>query len=293
MPTSGSQIILCDLPVRFDTYECCSHACRYCFVNRKADIRNIKGGETAKSLESFILGNRNQDLAWCDWNIPLHFGGMSDPFQPIEREAKRTLEALRVFEKYKYPFVISTKNKLIAEEPYLSIIKNCNVVVQFSAACPQYDQIEKGASTFDERMDAVRKIAPFKRVIIRVQPYIPDLHDNIMASLKTFAGAGAYGITVEGMKYIKSVPGTIRVGNDMCYPAKLLRKKYAELRDECHKLGLRFYCAENRLRNMGDDLCCCGVDGLGWKTNTANVVHMINGGGARSQMGRKPKKPAN
>ncbi len=289
MPTSGSQIILCDLPVRFDTYEGCSHACRYCFVNRKVDIRNIKGGESAKSLESFILGNRNQDLAWCDWDIPLHFGGMSDPFQPIEREAKRTLEALRVFEKYQYPFVISTKNKLIAEEPYLSIIKNCNVVVQFSAACPQYDQIEKGASTFDERMDAVRKITPFKRVIIRVQPYIPDLHDKIMESLKTFAEAGAYGITIEGMKYIKAVPGTIRVGNDMCYPAKLLRKKYAEIRDECHALGLRFYCAENRLRNMGDDLCCCGVDGLGWKTNTANVVHMINGGGTFTE-GQKTQK---
>ena len=29
----GSQIILCNLPVRFDTYRGCSHGCRYCYAN--------------------------------------------------------------------------------------------------------------------------------------------------------------------------------------------------------------------------------------------------------------------
>lgn len=28
---------------------------------------------------------------------------------------------------------------------------------------------------------------------------------------------------------------------------------------------------------MGDDLCCCGVDGMGWKVNKGNVVHIIKG----------------
>lgn len=275
MPTTGSQVTLCDLPVRFDTYTGCSHACRYCFVNRKRDISTVGTGETANSLLSFIKGSRGGALSWCDWDIPIHFGGMSDPFQPIERTAKKTLEALQVLREYKYPFVISTKNKLIAEEPYLSIIKECNIVVQISAACPEYDAIEKGASTFAERMDAIKKISPYKRVIVRVQPYLPELQLSIMRSLKAFADAGAYGITIEGMKYIKAKAGTIRLGGDSVYPAKLLRAHYEVIKQKTHELGMRFYCAENRLRFMGDDLCCCGVDGMGWKTNTGNLVHMI------------------
>lgn len=275
MPNTGSQIGICDLPVRFDTYEGCSHACRYCFVNRKRDISQIGKGESAESLLRFIKGERTTLLSWCDWNIPIHFGGMSDPFQPVERTAKRTLAALKVLEQYHYPFVISTKNKMIAEEPYLSLIKNCNVVVQISAACPEYDQIEKGASTFAERVDAMRKISPYKRVIVRVQPYLPEMQLSVLKSLKQFADAGVYGITIEGMKYIKAKAGTIRIGGDGVYPAKLLREHFERIRNAVHALGMRFYCAENRLRTMGDDLCCCGIDGMGWQTNTCNLVHMI------------------
>lgn len=275
MPTTGSQITICDIPVRFDTYEGCSHACRYCFVNRKRDITQIKQGEGAGALRSFIEGKRTGVLNWCDWDIPIHFGGMSDPFQPIEREQHRTLDALKVFAETHYPFVVSTKNKLIAEEPYLSLIKQCNCVVQFSAVCPQYNSIERGASSFAERMEAAKAISPYKRVIIRIQPYLPELKQNVLNSLPIFADAGVYGVTVEGMKYITAKAGTVRICGDNCYPKQVLRRDFEELRERVHELGMRFYSAENRLRSMGDDLCCCGIDGLGWKTNTGNLVHML------------------
>lgn len=275
MPTTGSQITICDVPVRFDTYQGCSHACRYCFANRKRNIAQVGGGESAEALKRFIEGKRTGVLEWCDWNIPLHFGGMSDPFQPIEREQKRTLEALKVFAQTQYPFIVSTKNKLIAEEPYLSLIKKCNCVVQFSAVCPQYDTIEKGASTFRERMQAAAQISPYKRVIIRVQPYLPELKANVLQALSDFAAAGAYGITIEGMKYLTAKAGTVRIGGDNCYPKSVLESDFQEIKQKTHTLGMRFYCAENRLRSMGDDLCCCGIEGLGWQTNTGNLVHLL------------------
>ena len=42
----GSQIILCNLPVRFDTYRGCSHGCRYCFAQKKNDISHIERDES-------------------------------------------------------------------------------------------------------------------------------------------------------------------------------------------------------------------------------------------------------
>ena len=49
MTSCGSQVVLCDVPIRFDTYKGCSHACKYCFVQRKKDISDIDKGETAKA----------------------------------------------------------------------------------------------------------------------------------------------------------------------------------------------------------------------------------------------------
>lgn len=80
MPKCGSQVILCDVPIRFDTYEGCSHLCEYCFAQRKSSVfNNIKRGETVASLINFIKGQRLGDVSWCDWDIPLHWGGHVRP----------------------------------------------------------------------------------------------------------------------------------------------------------------------------------------------------------------------
>lgn len=276
MPKCGSQIILCDVPVRFDTYEGCGHACSYCFVSRKTDISKIKTGESIDSLRRFINGERGADTQWCDWNIPLHWGGMSDPFQPVEKIRRRSIEALEVFAETGYPFIVSTKSALIAEEPYLSLLNRCNCVVQFSVASPQYDKVERGAASYEERIRAASLIAPHKRVIFRVQPYIPGIFRDVVKGLKRFAEIGVYGIVLEGMKYTRpNIPGLVRIGNDFCYPVATLLLQFQSIKDTAHKYGLKFYCGENRLRALGDSLCCCGVDGMGWKVNTANLNHRL------------------
>ena len=56
----GSQIVLCDLPVRIDTYTGCSHACKYCFVKKKVDISEIRQDNCAGALREFIAGKRKQ-----------------------------------------------------------------------------------------------------------------------------------------------------------------------------------------------------------------------------------------
>lgn len=283
MPECGSQIALCDIPVRFDTYKGCSHGCSYCFVSRKVDISKIETGESVASLRKWISGKRGKDTLWCDWDIPLHWGGMSDPFQPAERVKGRSLECLKVFAETGYPFVVSTKNALIAEEPYFSLIKKCNCVIQFSIVSPAYDKIERGASSFQERLEAAAKIAKHKRVIFRIQPYYPGAFRSVIQNLRKFAEAGVYGVVVEGMKYTKPrLPELVPCGNDYVYPLDMLLPQFRVIRETAHKYGMRFYSGENRLRDLGDELCCCGTEGLGWRVNTANLNHYLfdkDGGG--------------
>lgn len=165
---------------------------------------------------------------------------------------------------------------MIAEEPYLSLIGKCNCVVQFSCACEKYDKMEQGASTFLERVESARKIAQLgKRVNIRVQPYIPTFFNDIMQSLELFADAGVHGVIFEAMKFQTKKAGTIKIGADHCYPTKLLYAQFIKLKQKCHDLGMKFYSGENRLRQMGDSLCCCGVEDMGWKVNTCNLNHFL------------------
>lgn len=277
MPLCGSQLILCDLPIRFDTYVGCSHACKYCFVQAKKDIQNIKKGESSVTLMNFIKGNRNEDTNWCDWNIPLHWGGTSDPFQPLEATYKSSYKCLQVFAETKYPFVVSTKGKLIAEPAYLELLRECNCVIQISLVSPQFDKIETGAPTFNERIEMVKKLATTgKRIIIRVQPYVLEVKNDILRQIEQYQDIGVYGITIEGIKYKRKYKNLIRICGDFCYPFELLKSDFLQIKDKCHIHGLKFYSAENRLRSFGDSLCCCGIDGLtGFKPNTYNLNHFL------------------
>lgn len=278
MPDCGSQCWLCDLPIRFDTYKGCSHGCKYCFVQRKNTL-DVEMGETAKALISFIKGERTQATNWADWNIPLHWGGMSDPFQPCERVYKRSLEALKVFAQSKYPVVISTKGKLCTESPWIDEIEKCNVVMQISALCSKYDALEPGAPTFEERLGMIKTLAPkVKRVIVRAQPYVHDIFHDMMENIPRFAEAGAHGIIFEGMKFAKKKPGLVKCAGDWVQDVNVLRSDFEKLKAQCHKYGLKFYSGENRLRGMGDSLTCCGVADLdGFKVNEYNLSHIING----------------
>ena len=278
MPDCGSQIVLCDLPIRFDTYKGCSHGCKYCFVQRKKNIADIEKGETAKSLLNFIHGQRSQDTSWCDWDIPLHWGGMSDPFQPCEKIHRLSMDCLKVFAETKYPFVVSTKGKLIVSDEYLNILKECNCVVQISMVCSQYDKLELGAPTYEERLEMVRKLSKIvKRVNVRIQPYMTQVFKEVKNNMKRLADAGVYGVILEGMKFAKKKNGLEKVGADFCYPIDILQQQFIELKKEAHRCGLKFYSGENRLRTLGDDMCCCGIDNLdGFKGNSYNICHLIN-----------------
>ena len=240
MPKCGTQVYLCDLPIRFDNYYGCSHGCAYCFARSFKDISKIRKEEGVDALRSFIEGRRTLETSWCDWEIPVHWGGLSDPFQPCERKHKTTMQCLELFRETQYPFVVSTKGKLVADDEYLDVLKDCNCVVQISAVCSSYDKIELGCPTFEERLDMMRKISPHvKRVIVRMQPYMCEVFDEAYANLERFKEAGVYGVVVEGMKFKKKKPGLVKIGGDWCYEYDALLNDFLRLKERAHELGLK------------------------------------------------------
>lgn len=294
MPQCGSQCWFCDLPVRYDTYKGCSHGCKYCFVQRKSKIDKIEPGEGIKPLQDFVQGKRTETTKAFDWNIPLHIGGMSDPFQPCEKEQRRTLKALEYLAETKYPFVISTKGELVCAQEYMDVLKDCNCAVQISMVGSSYDKLEPGAPTFERRLEMLEKVSSVcKRAIVRVQPYFHEVLNEVITNTARYAEHGAYGIIVEGMKFVTAKKGLVKVAGDYVYPAKLLKYDFEKIKKAAHENGLTFLCGENRLRQMGDSLTCCGVEGLdGFVPNRYNLSHIMNGDVREPAEGMKKKGSA-
>lgn len=276
----GIQCLSCDYPIHLDTYTGCSHACKYCHGANKTAIKKIIPRESARELRRFISGHRNSETKWCDWAIPIHWGANSDPFQPCEREEKKSLACLEIFAETKYPFIVSTKNPVICtEEPYISLLSECNVVFQISMASGKYDAIEQGASNFEERLNAASVLSNHvKRLIVRVQPFFPDCYADILANIPRYAEAGAYGLIIEGYGAKRKQKGMIKQGNSYTFPLAQLAPMFKVIREECHKKGMRFFCGHDGLVYLGDSLTCCGTEGLdGFKPNTYNITHIAYG----------------
>lgn len=273
----GIQCLSCDYPIHFDTYKGCSHACKYCFVKQKYDISNIEAQHTTKSLRNFIEGKRNFETKWCDWSIPLHWGGNSDPFQPCEHTHKASLECLEIFAETKYPFIVSTKNPvMLTEEPYLSLIQQCRCVLQISMGCSKYDKLEQGAPTFKERLKAADFLSDkVTRIIARIRPYFPDCHKEIVSELPNYAKAGIYGISISSFISKKKQKGMKRYGTNYMFDVEYLMPKYREIMNVCHDNGMRFFCCETGLDHWSDELSCCGTEGLpDFIPHTYNCAHL-------------------
>lgn len=277
MISCGSQCMICDYPIHFDTYKGCSHTCKYCYVKRKYDIVNIEPTPTTQSLKNFIAGKRNYDTRWCDWAIPLHWGGNSDPFQAAELKHKCSLDCLKIFAKTQYPFIVSTKNPvMLTHEPYFSLVKQCRCVLQVSMACSRYDKLEPGAPKYEERLDAVKKLSGnVTRIIARVRPYFPDCHRDIVKEIPRWAEAGVYGISIGAFVSTVKQKGMIKNGSSYLFATELLAPRFREIKQVCHDNGLRFFCCEDSLDHWSDELTCCGTEGLpDFVPNRFNTAHL-------------------
>ena len=273
MPKCGTLITSCDLPIRIDSYRGCAFKCGYCNERLKRyDKQAIKPFEGERALRNFIAGKRDHETKWCDWNIPLRWGNVSDPFQPIERELRISQRFLEIFAESNYPFVVSTKSPLITE--YAELIKTCNSVVQFSMVSPKYKIWEQYTPSYDERLKSACSMVEYaNRVIIRCCPYIPEVKADVLDSLIKYRDAGIWGLQIGGMRTLKpNSRNTERNGNNFLIPYELLINDFIEIQEACHDIGLHFYTADGRFMFLSDSVTCCGCEDLeGFYVNKANT----------------------
>jgi len=301
----NNQLYFCGIPFRLDSYSGCTHNCVYCFAraNSVFNVSVTMHGNQDKIIPAdpkyFIsklalvhrdFGESRNDIniEWLRHRVPIHFGGMSDPFQPCEHKYQVSLRYMEYLSFAQYPTVISTKaTPMLLEPEYLALLKKGKYAVQTSLVCADDSllaQLEPGAPSATARLEAVESLsAAGIWTAIRIQPMIPDtlIESDLGAFIARIAQAGVKHVLVEGYKASSNsdrtalmwqlFPGAInnfkypdseRQSHEKLIPAWRKWKYVKAARALVHEYGMTFGAADNDLRDQGDVVCCCGIDNL-------------------------------
>lgn len=286
-----SQFYYCGLPLRLDTYSRCGFQCLYCFSHargghRGADPAVARPSMIAKALARSRKEPRTAVEEFLSHGQPIHFGGMADPFPPIERRLEVSLEILKLLASYQHPTIISTKSILFAEDQYLEVLKRGRFAVQISLSSPKDEvlrQIDIGTPGPSRLLSAARTAADEGiPVTCRVQPILPGYERDAKELIWRAKEAGARHVAVEHLKLplegawwgSRRLHETLRpkalaeyelhglrIGREWVLPSEAKIGRVLELREEARAAGLTFGAADNDLLLLSDGTCCCsGAD---------------------------------
>jgi len=221
--------------------------------------------------------------------LPLHFGGMSEPFRHGETNIKATYNVLSLLAEFEYPTLLSTKSHQPAVEPYFSLLRSMKyVALQFSFSTLDDDvasKLEPYASRPSQRLQAMHVLSRAGLwVSCRFQPFITGVSGHIPTIVRRVAEAGAKHIVVEHLKLgFYGAAKTFSILQSRCgdafaqnYNLHMLRRvgteyellspyKIENLRrfwEETRKYNMTMGVGDNDFHDLGDGPNCCGVDKL-------------------------------
>jgi DNA repair photolyase len=185
-------------------YRGCEHGCIYCYARPAHAYVGFSPGldfesqlffkpEAARLLEKELSRKGYQPR-------PIHIGGNTDPYQPIERGLRITRQLIEVLDRFSHPFSIITKNALITRDLDLFGPLAERNLVRTAVSVTTLDRklaraMEPRAATPERRLEAIARLAAAGvPCAVSVAPVIPGLNDHeIEAILERAAAAGASG----------------------------------------------------------------------------------------------------
>jgi DNA repair photolyase len=315
-----SQFGFCGLPLRLDSYAGCAFQCTFCFARFRggnshgAAIRPADGNALRRIFDRAFNGTDSHVGVLAQFlrrRVPVHFGGMSDPFQPAELRFRVTESFFRTLARFRYPTVVSTRSRLVATEPYVSLLREIgNVVVQFSFSSSRDLTSARFEPHSPPPSDLLRTMSKLTRrginVTCRWQPFILGFSERPEEFVGRISTTGCRHVAFEHLKIplerqhplwksfthaagrdfhkeYKS-KGAVRDGREFILPANIKINTVLEAAKAVRNTGMTFGAADNEFQYLSDTGCCCsGVDQFPGFENW--FKHQI-GNAVRKQIGR-------
>lgn len=278
------QFKFCPNPFRVDLYKGCDFGCKYCFANSGSQKGKAGWAKAKFSMvenlfkKAFDSSEDSKDVTieLLRHKVPLHCGGMSDPFQKREFEYKLTYKLIELSNKYNYPICFSTKQCDLPEE-YFDILNPQLHAFQVSIMGWDDEYIKKyetNTPTAPQRLNFVKKLRDKGFwCSVRIQPLV-----DIEQAIKLVENCGSIPsyITIEHLK----------IPNDDMVVKKLFIDEYNQTRfyksplnmrnieiqpdikeqniktikEIANKNGVPIGVGDNDLHHLSQSRCCCGID---------------------------------
>lgn len=197
-----------DIPFRYslNPYRGCAHGCSYCFARPTHEYFDLSAG---LDFESKIFVKQRAPELFRDWLArdayepeTVALSGVTDCYQPIERQLALTRRCLEVALEARQPIAIVTKNALVTRDLDLLEQMAAQRIVKVALSITTLDQslsrvMEPRTSSPAAKLQAIEKLAAAGvPVHVMVAPVVPGLTDHeipaILAAAKT-AGAASAG----------------------------------------------------------------------------------------------------
>jgi DNA repair photolyase len=315
-----SQFFFCGLPLRLDSYRGCSFQCSFCYARYRggnapnAAVLPADPGTLRRIFDGAMSGSASQPPGligrFLRQRAPIHFGGMSDPFHPVEQSFRVTQRFLETLVEFQYPTVISTRSTMPAAEPYLGLLREMkSVVVQFSFSSTRPEISQRLEPHTPSPADLLGTMEVLSKhgipVTCRWQPFVPRVSERPRRFVRSVAAAGARHVAMEHLKlpletnhplWSKLISGSgrdlqrdyaaagaKRDGRELVLPPQVKLPTILEVRGAAHEAGVSFGAADNEFQYLSDSNCCCsGVDQFpgfeGWfKHQIAHSVRRCRG----------------
>lgn len=205
-----------DIPFTYglNPYRGCEHGCIYCYARPTHEFLGFSAGLDFESriMVKYDAPKKLQSkFASRKWKpAPVVMSGVTDPYQPIERNLKITRGCLEVFAKSRNPVSIITKNYLVTRDLDLleELAKYNGVHVTLSVTTLDRDLarvMEPRTSQPPRRIKAIKELADAGiSVGVNVAPIIPGLTDHECVDILEAAreaGASQAGYTIVRLPY--------------------------------------------------------------------------------------------
>ena len=174
----GNEGDVCHYPTRLDTYGCgCAHNCSYCYAKSLLSFRGLWDVSDPSVAD---IKKIRKVLSKTPAGAILRLGGMTDCFQPCERNYGITYDTIKMMNHYGIGYLIVTKSAMVADDKYMEIYdpKLAHIQVTVTTLDDELCRTYEKASPPSERVKAILKLqnAGFD-VAIRLSPIIPEFMD--------------------------------------------------------------------------------------------------------------------
>ena len=276
---------------RLDPYIGCEHSCTYCYTKFFPSLTP----PVVKARVKFpkLFRKAIQEFKRAEIPIPpFRLSELTDGLQPLEKDLRLSLDTLRVCLDEQVPVMVSTKSTLVAEPPWIDVIKELAgeklAYVQITVTVLDDEKariIEPGAPPPSKRLEAAQRLTDEGiPVVLRLQPLIPYLtssHEYLERYAETARQIGAVQVIAEVLRIrtLKTLTIFSRVMTPQDYrklidpnlwrkypnsahkhPPKTWRvKTYTTLRQELTKRKIHFTVCREGLYTLNTAPDCCGV----------------------------------